>query len=189
MKEVKKYYVVATLDAGTRLAHDVFVRRCSKSSPNYALPVYGDLYEAFGNPEKLVKPLAKREAEKLVAYCLDDDFGGRFGLSKYRICTEKQLLARLARRKHLFYRHTSTRSEINRFGKLGICDLWEFFWGSELDCIKANKGLKRKFRIDDTPSEEWLEATKESAREDKIAVCWRIDGTPMIKWGTRYIAR
>lgn len=166
MKDEKKYYVIGKVDAGTWAESETFFRISSKKPELFVLPVGGyALYESFY--EKLVKPMSKKTAEEVVAWLENRN---KPIYSDFKIVTEKQLLARFARRLHVFVRKTTSREVVNSWGKKDIVDVWERFYGSEADCAIANKGLRNRFFIEDTPDSETRERLKAMNSEKYIGV-------------------
>lgn len=141
MKAEKKY-VVAVKVAEFGKEKEILFELNPRGSETLASPARGrSLGECYGNANRAL--MTKEQAEAVVEFVKSIE--GIF--SEPRIITEKQLRARLARRMHVYVRFTTIRSSINRFGKLGINDLTESFYGSELDALKANKGLRYPFKI------------------------------------------
>lgn len=141
MKAEKKYVVAVNADEFGKKKEILFELN-PRGSETLASPARGrSLGECYGNGKRVV--MTKEQAEAVVEFVKTIE--GIF--SEPRILTEKQLLARLAKRMHVYVRFSTIRSSINRFGKLGINDLTESFYGSELDALKTNKGLRYPFEI------------------------------------------
>ena len=142
MKAEKKYVVAVYVTEFEDKEMEILFELNPRGSAKLAKEAWGhSLADCYANAKRAV--MTKEQAEKVAEYV--NALGGIY--SEPRIITEKQLRARLARRMHVFVRFTTIRSSINRFGKLGINDLTESFYGSELDALKANKGLRYPFKI------------------------------------------
>lgn len=111
--------------------------------------------------------MSKKTAEEVVAWLENQN---KSIYSDFKIVTERQLLARFARRMHVFVRMTTSREVVNSWGKKAIVNVWEHFYGSEADCAIANRRLRNRFFIEDNPDSETEKRLKAMNSEKYIGV-------------------